>query len=88
MIDFKNCSDVSDIEVDDAHFSNNEIFETTGLVSFKVPSLKSNEKHQHTVFVTPKLSGDHKIEAAKYSFKVNGESFKGVSTNKPSQVEI
>ena len=79
---------MSDIEVDDAHFSNNEIFETTGPVSFKVPAIKSNEKHQHTVFVTPKLSGDHKIEAAKYAFKVNGESFKGVSTNKPSQVEI
>ena len=77
-----------EVEVDDAHFSNNEIFDTTTPVSFKVPAVKSNEKHQHIIFVTPKLSGDHKLEAAKYSYKINGESFKGISTNKPSQVEI
>jgi hypothetical protein len=79
---------VLEVEVDDAHFSNNEIFDTTTPVSFKVPAVKSNEKHQQTIFVTPKLSGDHKFEAAKYSYKINGESFKGISTNKPSQVEI
>jgi hypothetical protein len=75
---------VTDIEVDDFHFSNNEVFETKSPLSFKVPAIKSNEKHQLTVYVTPKISGDHKLEAAKYAFKVNGESFKGVSTNKPS----
>jgi len=46
--------DVTDVEVNDAHFSNNEIFETASPMSFKVPVLKSNEKHQYTVFVTPK----------------------------------
>ena len=50
--------------------------------------MKSNEKYQHSVLVTPKIAGDHKIEAAKYSYKVNGESYNGISTNKPAQVEI
>lgn len=72
LIDFR---DATDIEVNDAHFSNNEIFDASSSLSFKVPLIKSNEKHQHSVIVTPKLSGDHKLEAAKYSYKINGESF-------------
>lgn len=77
--------DVSDVEIADAHFSNNEIFESnTSPITFKLPQVKSNEKYEHSVFVTPKITGDHKLEAATYSYKLNGESFKGISTNKPS----
>ncbi len=76
---------MSDIEIVDAHFSNNDIFESnTSPLTFKVPQVKSNEKHQHSFFVTPKITGEHKLEAATYSYKINGESFKGISTIKPS----
>ena len=76
-------SDISDVEVIDTHFSNRDQFEGESSSSFKVPLVKSNEKHEHIVLVTPKTGGEHKLHSASYSYKINGEIIKGVSTNKP-----
>lgn len=76
-------SDISDVEVIDTHFSNQDQFEGESSSSFKVPLVKSNEKHEHIVLVTPKTAGEHKLHSASYSYKINGEIIKGVSTNKP-----
>lgn len=85
--------DIYNVELKDAHFSNEEVFSSNGGVSFSLDFIAGNEKVQKTVSVSPKESKEHKFEPAAYSYTLEKSSsssaiVKGVTSNKPISAEI